>query len=335
MPNIPQSSPPGQLTVDAVKPKTPPSTTSEALGPVSIMRAKTPPSHVTPAPPSGKPRINGKFGGGGGIVRTASGFDSVSGSQHRRRSIAGSNNVGSNTIRHKGAEAGSIHVAVSGNGKAPGGYTSALELKSGSALVSLDDEMESVRIASAPIERPKRITFAPDVTGVGIDDADLKRNSISKRTPPGSSLHENIIADLTSELAEQTKRHESHNTDLQSLVTEQSQRIAELEAKLKESERKEAAAIKEKLAAVKELEANKKFMFTDLKSGEQLKAQLQEEHQTNASLIIFNRSLKTQVAELEGIIETLMQQKGASPFDIQTVLAKLENLKPTMPKTAK
>ncbi|KAJ3393753.1 hypothetical protein HDU84_001160 [Entophlyctis sp. JEL0112] len=318
MPNIPQSSPPGQLTVDAVKPKTPPSTTSEALGPVSIMRAKTPPSHVTPAPPSGKPRINGKFGGGGGIVRTASGFDSVSGSQHRRRSIAGSNNVGSNTIRHKGAEAGSIHVAVSGNGKAPGGYTSALELKSGSALVSLDDEMESVRIAS-----------------VGIDDADLKRNSISKRTPPGSSLHENIIADLTSELAEQTKRHESHNTDLQSLVTEQSQRIAELEAKLKESERKEAAAIKEKLAAVKELEANKKFMFTDLKSGEQLKAQLQEEHQTNASLIIFNRSLKTQVAELEGIIETLMQQKGASPFDIQTVLAKLENLKPTMPKTAK
>ncbi|KAJ3070720.1 hypothetical protein HDU99_002615, partial [Rhizoclosmatium hyalinum] len=162
-----------------------------------------------------------------------------------------------------------------------------------------------------------------------------KRSSVTKRavTPTGSSSHATVIADLTSEHAGNGSG--SDQSDLQTLVTEQAQRIAELESKLKESEKREQEAIKHKNNAIKELETNKKFMFTDIKSVELLKTQLQEEHQTNASLIIFNRSLKTQVAELEGIIENLLQQKGATQLDITAIMAKIDSHKPVMPKVPK
>ncbi|KAJ3063384.1 hypothetical protein HDU98_000809 [Podochytrium sp. JEL0797] len=169
-------------------------------------------------------------------------------------------------------------------------------------------------------------------------------------TPTGSSSHATVLADLASEQSTATPPRGGggpsssssasatnpsnlpHNVeDLQTLVTEQSQRIAELESKLKESEQRATDAVRLKLAAVKELETNKKFMHTDLKSVELLKTQVQDEHQTNASLIIFNRSLKTQVAELEGYIETLLQQKGASQFDIAAIMAEIEKHKPVMP----
>ncbi|KAI9328705.1 hypothetical protein BDR26DRAFT_873641 [Obelidium mucronatum] len=202
------------------------------------------------------------------------------------------------------------------------GYTSAIELKSGNnalgkdmiGVVGPDGGAGTVRVASAPMERHnKRITFAPDVTGEGIDDVDIsnsKRNSLAKRNPSGSSSYATVIADLTAEtttspssnssLTSASNNNNSSNNnnntklptnidDLQTLVTEQSQRIAELESKLKESEKREADALKQKIAAVKELETNKKFLVTDIKSNELLKTQLQEEHQTNASLIIFNR----------------------------------------------
>ncbi|KAJ3240580.1 hypothetical protein HDU78_002247 [Chytriomyces hyalinus] len=207
-----------------------------------------------------------------------------------------------------------------------------------------------MRVASAPVER-KRITFAPDVVGGAGDDMDLipKRVSLGLRKPvsSGSSSHAAVLADLANAAsdAKSSSPHESPRAsttttstaraDLQTIVTEQSQRIAELELKLKESERREQVAVKEKAAAVKELELNKKFMASDIKSVDQLKTQLQEEHQTNASLIIFNRSLKTQVAELEGIIEGLLAQKGASALDINAIMAKIESHKPIMPKISK
>ncbi|KAJ3241331.1 hypothetical protein HDU81_000895 [Chytriomyces hyalinus] len=207
-----------------------------------------------------------------------------------------------------------------------------------------------MRVASAPVER-KRITFAPDVVGGAGDDMDLipKRVSLGLRKPvsSGSSSHAAVLADLANAAsdAKSSSPHESPRAsttttsttraDLQTMVTEQSQRIAELELKLKESERREQVAVKEKAAAVKELELNKKFMASDIKSVDQLKTQLQEEHQTNASLIIFNRSLKTQVAELEGIIEGLLAQKGASALDINAIMAKIESHKPIMPKISK
>ncbi|KAJ3065784.1 hypothetical protein HDU98_010846, partial [Podochytrium sp. JEL0797] len=65
--------------------------------------------------------------------------------------------------------AASKRTTVSGQG----GYTSALELKSASGIVGVDSV---VRVASAPAERQKRITFAPDVTGEGVDDVDISNS---------------------------------------------------------------------------------------------------------------------------------------------------------------
>jgi predicted RNase H-like nuclease (RuvC/YqgF family) len=79
------------------------------------------------------------------------------------------------------------------------------------------------------------------------------------------------------------------NSILSNTVADQAKMIADLEHKVKESERKEASAIREKNMAIKELEQLKKIMSSDFKSVDQLKQQLQEEHRTNASLIIFNR----------------------------------------------
>jgi predicted RNase H-like nuclease (RuvC/YqgF family) len=76
---------------------------------------------------------------------------------------------------------------------------------------------------------------------------------------------------------------------LEHTANDQAEQITNLEYRLREAERKEAIAVREKTSAVKELEQLKKFIATDYKTVEQLKAQLQEEHTTNASLIIFNR----------------------------------------------
>ena len=78
-------------------------------------------------------------------------------------------------------------------------------------------------------------------------------------------------------------------SEMANTINKQSEIILDLEHKLREAERKEINAVKDKMAAIKELDQHKKFMATDYKSVDQLKAQLQEEHTTNASLIIFNR----------------------------------------------
>ncbi|KAJ3404055.1 hypothetical protein HDU80_003349 [Chytriomyces hyalinus] len=262
--------------------------------------------------------------------------------QHRRISSSMRGNGLMSAVELQRMPAGS---STSGSSGAP---------SSGHSLgILTGNEMDTngmMRVASAPVER-KRITFAPDVVGGAGDDMDLipKRVSLGLRKPvsSGSSSHAAVLADLANAAsdAKSSSPHESPRAsttttstaraDLQTIVTEQSQRIAELELKLKESERREQVAVKEKAAAVKELELNKKFMASDIKSVDQLKTQLQEEHQTNASLIIFNRSLKTQVAELEGIIEGLLAQKGASALDISAIMAKIESHKPIMPKISK
>ncbi|KAJ3328978.1 hypothetical protein HDU76_008886 [Blyttiomyces sp. JEL0837] len=199
-----------------------------------------------------------------------------------------------------------------------------------------------LRVSSAPTERPKRISFAPDVVGGSGQDSKSSRTGGKPSTSSTSSSTSTLLpsndfltaltdpsaADL--EFArmssdEKVQKLLSEKSDLQNTITEQSQRISELEYKLKEAERKEALAVKEKVQAVKELEMNKKLTATDFKSVEQLKSQLHEERTTNAGLIIFNRSLKTQVAELEVIIEGLMQTKnGQGVQSAQAALAKLE-----------
>ncbi|ORY41344.1 hypothetical protein BCR33DRAFT_852332 [Rhizoclosmatium globosum] len=313
-------------------------TTPPRDGPVSIMRAKTPPfqstntssaalstsTPFTPTPPATKPPLSRtttttsattKAYGARSISTSGPNNSTTTDSgiigQRRRSGIETTRNPptipNQNTLaarsRVAAATAASIkRTSVTGS-SAGGSYTSAVELPSGSSMVD---------------------------AGGGV-----KRSSVTKRavTPTGSSSHATVIADLTSEHAGNGSG--SDQSDLQTLVTEQAQRIAELESKLKESEKREQEAIKHKNNAIKELETNKKFMFTDIKSVELLKTQLQEEHQTNASLIIFNRSLKTQVAELEGIIENLLQQKGATQLDITAIMAKIDSHKPVMPKVPK
>ncbi|KAJ3016149.1 UNVERIFIED_CONTAM: hypothetical protein HDU68_012388 [Siphonaria sp. JEL0065] len=330
----------------STKTSTPPSE-----GPVSILRVKTPPTNPTsgisakssttqatttglilhPTPPSqGKPPSRAGTLKSSNITITSAGRSlstpasgtitsatSVGTGEigQRRRTLATTttatstpSTTASQTLvsrnRVAAATAASLKRTGLNSGATVGsgiGYTSAIELKSsgtnslgkGNSLgvVGADGTGGIVRVASAPVERQKRITFAPDVTGEGIDDVDISNS--------------------------------------------QSQRIAELESKLKETEKREQEAIKQKNTALKELETNKKFLVTDIKSNELLKTQLQEEHQTNASLIIFNRSLKTQVAELEGIIESLLQQKGATQLDITAVMNKIDQHKPVMPKITK
>ncbi|KAJ3120069.1 hypothetical protein HK100_012955 [Physocladia obscura] len=354
------STPPSQLsmaTPTTTLPAAPPPIRSTIEAPVSIMRQKTPPA---PVPPS-KPR-SGKFASTNTSMslHTASRSDSTSAvagaattaaaaagsiAQRRRNNLTNNNSNSHQLVSRSRVTAASARITAasnSGSSGSGGGYMSAVELQSSGLSAGVAGDI--VRVASAPVERQKRITFAPDVTGVGVDDSDLipRRSSASKRPSPASTSHATVLADLAAEnnginstTATVIRNPEGDLLDLQTTITEQSQRIAELELKLKESEKREAAAVKDKSAAVKELETNKKFMFTDIKSVEQLKAQLHEEHQTNASLIIFNRSLKTQVAELEGMIESLLQQKGASVLDIQAIMAKIDSQKPIMPKIQK
>ncbi|KAJ3110510.1 hypothetical protein HDU96_006514 [Phlyctochytrium bullatum] len=119
--------------------------------------------------------------------------------------------------------------------------------------------------------------------------------------------------------------HIQHLQKLEATIADQAKRIEDLEHQLKEAERREQDAIKDRAQVTKELEQLKKYMATDYKTVEQLKSQLQEEHTTNASLIIFNRSLKTQLAEMEVIIENLMQAKGGTAAQIaQAAMARLE-----------
>lgn len=174
-----------------------------------------------------------------------------------------------------------------------------------------------LRVASAPNERPRRISFAPDVIGGTTIVKAVPTKSISPAASFGSSSLQpspeflSALSDVDRKdgpVSTYVRDLAAEKMDLQSIITEQSQRICELEYKLKEAERKEAVAIKERAQSVKELEHYRKFSAADSKTVEQLKSQLHEEHTTNAGLIIFNRSLKAQVAELEGIIEQLQYQ---------------------------
>ncbi|KAJ3109650.1 hypothetical protein HDU97_003077 [Phlyctochytrium planicorne] len=243
----------------------------------------------------------------------------------------------------------------------------------------------NMRSTSAPAERARRITFAPDTK---IDSTAFRAKSMNKSTPsiqasttntsqrqstatpasstvkgkstttvsstsakqstplpslttqsqdrddppPSNSLYPNYIpaastsyTDDDSNSYQIPQSHIDHLKNLEATISDQSKRIEDLEHQLKEAERKEQNAVKEKQNVVKELEQLKKYMATDYKTVEQLKTQLQEEHTTNASLIIFNRSLKTQLAEMEVIIDNLMQAKGGTAAQLaQAAMARIE-----------
>ncbi|KAI8621239.1 hypothetical protein BC830DRAFT_296105 [Chytriomyces sp. MP71] len=300
--------------------------------PVSILRVKT--------PPTGNPTATA-------LASTLA--KSATSAQRNKYTIPTSQRPSlthrSSSVRTSATQRSSISIRNNG-------LMSAIELvqRPGTSVVDLDGGGQ-LRVASAPVER-KRISFAPDVVGGAGDDLDPpKRPSQSSRKPhlPASSAsHAAVLTEITHESAPDASTNASPSQsprasctaastreDLAILVTEQAQRIAELESRLRELAQREAQAQKERVAAVKEAELTKKLMATDIKSVDALKTQLQEEHQTNASLIIFNRSLKTQVAELEGIIEGLLAQKGVGPADIAAVMAKIEAHKPVMPKIGK
>ncbi|KAJ3408713.1 hypothetical protein HDV05_004771 [Chytridiales sp. JEL 0842] len=178
---------------------------------------------------------------------------------------------------------------------------------------------ESARVSSAPAERQRRISFAPEV--------DKK-----PKVPPASAAHLLSSSATISSGADSDKNDIdiqlvlcfAQKEELERTVNQQTEQIMDLEHKCREAERKEAIAVKEKNSVIKELEQLKKFMVTDNRNVEELKAQLQEEHTVNASLIIFNRSLKTQLYEMEAIIENLVQNGGPAAAAAQAALAKLE-----------
>ncbi|KAI9358316.1 hypothetical protein DFJ73DRAFT_166943 [Zopfochytrium polystomum] len=157
------------------------------------------------------------------------------------------------------------------------------------AYTEKTDPVGILRVASAPSERPKRISFAPDVK----PPSGTKPVAVaSSSSPHVQSTPEFLPAPVDDgPSGAYVRKLTAEKTELESTITEQAQRISELEHKLKEAERKEAQAIKERNQAVKDLENYKKYNAVDLKTVEQYKSQLQEEHTTNAGLIIFNRSV--------------------------------------------
>ncbi|EGF82408.1 hypothetical protein BATDEDRAFT_86626 [Batrachochytrium dendrobatidis JAM81] len=113
--------------------------------------------------------------------------------------------------------------------------------------------------------------------------------------------------DLVKSLRDQISQHQHDKRELTSTNQSLMDKTTVLEKRVKVLEQHEQHLIKEKELALRDLENHRRAGAGERTSVDTLRAQIAEERAQNASLIVHNRSLKTQIYELETVIETLMQ----------------------------
>ncbi|KAL2916764.1 hypothetical protein HK105_203543 [Polyrhizophydium stewartii] len=117
--------------------------------------------------------------------------------------------------------------------------------------------------------------------------------------------------ELIKSLREAAAQLQYEKRDLVSSTVALQEKVTTLEKRVKVLEQREQHLLKEKELAMRDLDNHRRAGAGERTSVDVLKAQIAEEHAQNAALIVHNRSLKTQICELETVIETLMQT--ASP----------------------
>jgi hypothetical protein len=102
------------------------------------------------------------------------------------------------------------------------------------------------------------------------------------------------------------------NPDLVSEIENYKSTIAQLEKRIQFLEESNAKLVKEKERIHRDLDNHLKANLGERSGLDQLKIQFSEQHAQNASLIVHNRypslirSLKTQICELEALVETML-----------------------------
>ncbi|OAJ39713.1 hypothetical protein BDEG_23542 [Batrachochytrium dendrobatidis JEL423] len=134
--------------------------------------------------------------------------------------------------------------------------------------------------------------------------AALRPTSSRSRQP---NAEQSAQDDLVKSLRDQISQHQHDKRELTSTNQSLMDKTTVLEKRVKVLEQHEQHLIKEKELALRDLENHRRAGAGERTSVDTLRAQIAEERAQNASLIVHNRSLKTQIYELETVIETLMQ----------------------------
>ncbi|KAJ3256461.1 hypothetical protein HK103_005459 [Boothiomyces macroporosus] len=151
----------------------------------------------------------------------------------------------------------------------------------------------NLRPSSANLQRPNSFSNRPN--------SGSKRPTSPRKSPP-------------------LEEPKPEDTELQTEAT--NELIISLQNRIARLEEQNAKLLKERDRLTRDLDNHIKANVGERTNVDHLKAQFTEQHAQNASLIVHNRSLKTQVYELEALIETLLQT--APPETAQQIRSNLK-----------
>ncbi|KAJ3268820.1 hypothetical protein HDV01_002172 [Terramyces sp. JEL0728] len=145
-----------------------------------------------------------------------------------------------------------------------------------------------------------------------------RQNSATKNRPPSAS--KNRPTSGSKRPASPSRKtpppeEKPAESEVQQQAEATNELIHSLQNKIARLEEQNAKLLKERDRLTRDLDNHMKANVGERTNVDHLKAQFTEQHAQNASLIVHNRSLKTQVYELEALIETLLQ---TAPPDVVT-----------------